>query len=308
MAQSNPLHFGVLLHQFKLSTDELIERAQLIEEVGFDSCWVGDHMWASADPAAEHPECLTLLTALLAHTSRIRMGPLVICYAFRNPAYLAKALSTIDNLGHGRLEIGLGIGWKPAEFDAYGWQFLPTAERLRQLDETVQILKLMFTQPQTTFKGRYYSVTEAFNSPKPVQKPHPPITIAGTGEKMMLRLVAKHADWWNLPGGAQDKFDHLLEVLKEHCRAVGRDFNTLRIGQMNMICLGRNQKEVDAKVEEIKGTPFEKIALRGTPEQIVAAYRERAAKGITGFITQFTEDPDPETIKLFANEVIPALR
>jgi alkanesulfonate monooxygenase SsuD/methylene tetrahydromethanopterin reductase-like flavin-dependent oxidoreductase (luciferase family) len=170
MAQTRLQH-GIMLHQFDFGSDLLIERAQLAEELGFDSAWIADHKWASAKPDGVHPECLALLTGMLMGTKRIRIGPLVICYAFRNPALLAKSLCTIDHLGNGRLEIGLGIGWKPEEFKEYGWEFAPTAVRLRQFEEALEILKLMFTQPRASFSGRYYSVTEAHNNPKPLQKP-----------------------------------------------------------------------------------------------------------------------------------------
>jgi alkanesulfonate monooxygenase SsuD/methylene tetrahydromethanopterin reductase-like flavin-dependent oxidoreductase (luciferase family) len=301
------LQQGIMLHQFDFSTDLLIERAQLAEELGFDSAWIGDHMWATARPDGLHPECLALLTGMLMSTKRLRIGPLVICYAFRNPALLAKMLCTIDHLGKGRLEIGLGIGWKPEEFKEYGYDFAPTAVRLRQFEETLEILKLMFTQRRATFSGRYYTVTEAHNNPKPLQQPHPPITIAGTGKQVMLRLVAKYADWWNVPGSANNNFEELLDALRTHCQAVGRDFSKIKISQMNWVCLGANQKEVDEKAAEFKG-PFELMAIRGTPDQIIAAYQERARKGINLLITQFTENPDPKTIRSFAREVMPALR
>jgi alkanesulfonate monooxygenase SsuD/methylene tetrahydromethanopterin reductase-like flavin-dependent oxidoreductase (luciferase family) len=229
----------------------------------------------------------------------------VICNSFRNPALLAKSLTTIDNISSGRLEIGLGAGWMDEEYRAYGYEFPAIGTRLRQLDEGVQILKAMFTAEKASFKGRYYNVADAFNNPQPVQKPHPPITIGGSGEKTMLRIVAKHADRWNCPAGYRD-FEHKFDVLKQHCQAVGRDINSINISEQLLVCIGANEAEVEDKWKISQRLPFWRTGIKGTPAQVIEALRDRVRRGITFFTIIFGDMNSAQSIDLFAHEVMPA--
>jgi alkanesulfonate monooxygenase SsuD/methylene tetrahydromethanopterin reductase-like flavin-dependent oxidoreductase (luciferase family) len=218
---------------------------------------------------------------------------------------LAKVSATLDNISNGRLEIGLGAGWMDEEYRAYGYEFPSIGARLRQLEEGVQILKAMFTEDRASFEGRYYKVVEAYNSPKTLQKPHPPITIGGSGEKTMLRIVAKYADRWNCPAGYRS-FEHKLDVLKQHCAAVGRNMNEINISEQLLVCIGTNDAEVEEKWKISQRLPFWRTAIKGTPPQVLEQLRDRVRRGITFFTIIFGDLNSTQSIDLFAREVMPA--
>jgi F420-dependent oxidoreductase-like protein len=304
---ANQIEFAIFSPQAAMSWPALLDRARLSEKLGFHSLWLVDHMWTRGMPDLDHHECLTLMAALAAATERLRIGTLVLCNSYRNPALLAKALTTIDHISNGRLEIGIGAGWMDEEYRAYGYEFPSMGKRLRQLDESLQILKAMFAEKSASFKGKYYAIADAPLNPKPVQKPHPPIMIGGSGEKVMLRIVAQHADRWNCPAGYSD-FGHKLNVLKDHCKAVGRDFNTLTISEQILICMGKDADEVEKKWQMAKRFPFSATGIKGTPSEIVTQLRERVSKGITMFTIFFSDFAPPATLETFAREVMPAFR
>ena len=297
--------FGLFSPQAAMSYKAMLDRAVNIERLGYHSLWLVDHFWNRGVPDADVLECTTMMSALSAGTEKLRIGSLVLCNSFRNPALLAKELATIDNISNGRLEVGLGAGWMDEEYRAYGYEFPSMGTRLRQLEEGVQILKAMFTAKKSSFQGRYYTVTDAYNNPQPVQKPHPPITIGGSGEKVMLRIVAKYADRWNCPAGYRS-FEQKLGVLKQHCQAVGRDINSINISEQLLVCIGANDAEVEEKWKISQRLPFWRTAIKGTPPQIVAALRDRLSKGITFFTIIFGDLNSPQSIDLFAREVMPA--
>jgi F420-dependent oxidoreductase-like protein len=297
--------FGVFSPQAGISYRAMLERATQLERLGYHSIWLVDHFWNRGVPEADVLECTATMSALAAGTQRLRIGSLVLCHSFRNPAMTAKVFATIDHISNGRLEIGLGAGWMDEEYRAYGYDFPSTGTRLRQLEEGVQILKLMFTEKKASFQGRYYTVADAFNNPKPMQKPHPPITIGGSGEKTMLKIVAKYADRWNCPAGYRS-FEHKLDVLKQHCQAVGRDFNSINISEQLLVCIGATDAEVEDKWKISQRLPFWRTAIKGTPTQIVEQLRERVRKGISFFTVIFGDLNSPQSIELFAREVMPA--
>ncbi len=300
------VEFAIFSPQAGRSLESLVDRCNLVERIGFHSLWLVDHVFSPLYPELDHPECLALLSALAARTDKIRLGVLVLCNSFRNPALLAKSLTTIDHISGGRLEVGLGAGWAEREYDAYGYEFPPMGTRLKQLEESVQIVKAMFSEPRASFNGRYYRIAEATNIPQPLQKPHPPITIGGSGEKVMLRIVAKYADRWNCPSAYKD-FNHKMAVLKEHCRAVGRDFGTLQISEQTLITLGATEAEVEEKWKVgQKMKPFAYTAVRGTPAQVVTQLKERVERGVRMFVLYFSDQAAPATLDLFAREVMPA--
>jgi alkanesulfonate monooxygenase SsuD/methylene tetrahydromethanopterin reductase-like flavin-dependent oxidoreductase (luciferase family) len=167
-------------------------------------------------------------------------------------------------------------------------------------------MKLLFTEKRATFKGRYHSIEDAYNSPKPLQQPHPPITIGGSGEKVMLRIVAKYADRWNCPAGYRS-FERKFDALKEHCKAIGRDINTINISEQLLVCLGNSEAEVEEKwkaAQRLK--PFVFTGIKGTPPQLVEHLRARVRQGITFFTVMFSDFGPPQTIETFAREVMPA--
>lgn len=303
---SGKVEFAFWSPQAGATVKTLLDRAEMAERLGYHSFWLVDHFWTLGMPDVDLLEAISMMSAIAARTERVRIGTLVLCNSFRNPALLAKSLTTIDQISNGRLEVGLGSGWMEQEYRAYGYEFPSMGTRLRQLDEGLQILKSMFTENRTTFKGRYYNVTDAPNNPKPVQKPHPPILIGGAGEKVMLRLVAKYADRWNCPAGYRD-FKHLLGVLHGHCREVGRDPSTITVSEQLMVCIGANKEEADKKWEMAKGRrPFSFTAIKGTPEQVIAQLKEHVSWGITMFTIMFADMAPPQTVELFAREVMPA--
>ncbi|MGA8570574.1 MAG: TIGR03560 family F420-dependent LLM class oxidoreductase [Candidatus Binataceae bacterium] len=303
---SGKVEFAFWSPQAGATVKTLLDRAEMAERLGYHSFWLVDHFWTLGMPDVDLLEAVTMMSAIAARTQRVRIGTLVLCNSFRNPALLAKSLTTIDHISNGRLEVGLGAGWMEQEYRANGYEFPSVGTRLRQLEEGLQILKAMFTENRATFKGRYYTVTDAPNNPKPVQKPHPPIMIGGAGEKVMLRLVAKYADRWNCPAGYRD-FKKTLGVLHEHCRAVARDPKEITVSEQLMLCIGANKAEADQKWEMAKGRkPFSFTAVKGTPDEVIKQLRERVAWGITMFTIMFADMAPPQTVELFAREVMPA--
>ena len=302
MAQAD---FALFSPQAAMSCAALIDRARLAEKLGYHSLWLVDHMWTRGMPELDHLECLTMMTAIAARTERLRIGTLVICNSYRNPALLAKSLTTIDHVSNGRLEVGIGAGWMDEEYRAYGYQFPSMGARLRQLEEGLQILKQMFTEKKATFKGKYYAIEDALNNPNPIQKPHPPITIGGSGEKVMLRLVAKYADRWNCPAG-YDSFEHKLGVLRQHCKEAGRDIKTINISEQILICLAKDESAVEQQWKMAQRLPFAKTGIKGTPKQVVEILKDRVKQGIEMFTIFFGDFGQPPTLELFAKEVMPA--
>ncbi len=303
---SGKVEFALWSPQAGATVKTLLDRAEMAEHLDYHSFWLVDHFWSPGLPEVDLLESISMMSAIAARTERVRIGTLVLCNSFRNPALLAKSLTTIDHISNGRLEIGLGSGWMEQEYRAYGYEFPPIGTRLRQLEEGLQVLKAMFTENRASFKGRYYTIADAPNNPKPVQQPHPPIMIGGAGEKVMLRLVARYADRWNCPAGYRD-FKKTLGVLHEHCRAAGRDPKEITVSEQVMVCLGANKAEADQKWEMAKGRkPFSFTAVKGPPEEVIKQLREHVSWGVTMFTMMFADMAPPQTIELFAREVMPA--
>lgn len=303
---------GLFFPQVGVPYAAIRERAQIADELGYHSLWVVDHMWARGLPDMEHLEAWTVMTALATATQRLRIGTLVLCNSYRNPALLAKMASTFDVISNGRLEIGIGAGWMDEEYRGYGYPFPSAKVRIEQLEEALAVMKKLFTETRATFEGRYYSVSDAANNPKPMQKPHPPILIGGAGEKLLLRVVAEHADTWNCPNNASTELPRKLEVLERHCDAVGRDFGDIEISEQCVCVLGADEKDFKAKwgmAKQLLGSVFdlEKTAFRGTPEEVAEQMRARRAQGVTFFTMLFSDFHSPETLQLFAEKVVPLL-
>ncbi|MFQ5666113.1 MAG: TIGR03560 family F420-dependent LLM class oxidoreductase [Candidatus Binatia bacterium] len=203
--------------------------AQRLEAVGYDSLWLYDHFHTVPRTEIQPTfECWTTMAALAEATSTIRLGQLVTCSLYRNPAYLAKISACVDVISGGRVDVGLGAGWKTDEFAAYGYEFPRIRGRLERMADTARILKAMWTEQRATVAGKYWSVQDAVNEPKPLQQPHPPLWIGAQGEKVALRMVAELADGWNYNRGPEG-FDDKLRILHAHCKAVGRDPASMRI-------------------------------------------------------------------------------
>ncbi|HKN14961.1 MAG TPA: TIGR03560 family F420-dependent LLM class oxidoreductase [Candidatus Binatus sp.] len=303
---SKKVQFALFSPQAGQSWHQLEERAHRCEKLGFHSMWLVDHMWTRGMPDLDHHECLALMAGLSAKTDKLRIGTMVICNSYRNPALLAKSLATIDHISNGHLEIGYGAGWMDEEYKAYGYQFPSMGTRLKMFEEGLHIMKAMFTEKRVTYKGRHYSVEEAICNPKPMQQPHPPITIGGAGEKVMLKLVARFADRWNCPAG-YESFEHKFNVLKQHCKDVGRDVNTIDVSEQLLVCIGSSDAEVEAKWKAAQMLkPFVSTGIKGTPKQLIEELKKRVAMGITTFVIFFSDFAPPPTLELFAKEVMPA--
>jgi alkanesulfonate monooxygenase SsuD/methylene tetrahydromethanopterin reductase-like flavin-dependent oxidoreductase (luciferase family) len=313
-AARQQIEFGIYLPQLKYSFDELRERVQLAERLGFDTAWFYDHLYSPGAPDVPAFEGWTLISALAAVTSRIRLGHLVLCNGFRHPALFAKMILSLDAISHGRLEVGLGTGSYPQEFREYGFPYPSYRERAEQLDEAVQVIKLICTQARSNFQGRYYTLKDAPNALLPVQKPHPPITIGGGGEKFTLPLVARHADMWNCPTYSLAEFQHKFDVLKRECEKIQRDPATLRISEEAMMVLVESAAALPAVLETAKrrygseGWGLEAGGYIGTPEQIAAHILDKFRRGISHFAFFCHDRGSPETLELFATRVIPQVR
>jgi F420-dependent oxidoreductase-like protein len=222
------LRFGLKLSQ-NATIDELRALWRLADEAGFDSCWVMDH-FATLGPRDDGPifETWTMLAAMAELTTHTRIGCAVVGNTYRHPAVLAKMAVTVDHLSGGRLEFGLGAGWAENEHEMLGLEFGSKNDRADRLEESVQIIRALWTQPRTTFEGQHYRLREAVAEPKPVQQPHPPIWIGGSGPKRTLRITAQYADVWNAAGGSPEDVAASSAILDEHCADVGRDPGQIR--------------------------------------------------------------------------------
>jgi F420-dependent oxidoreductase-like protein len=320
---AHPFEFGVFVPQgWKMELASIpdpqakwaktVEIAELAETLGYDSIWVYDHFHNVPRPAHETMfECWTTLAAISQRTSRVRLGQMVGCAPYRNPGLLAKITSNIDVISGGRLDWGIGAGWYEHEFNGYGYEFKSAKERIGVLRETVEIVKSMWSQPDTTYDGTYFQLKGAQCDPKPVQQPHPPIWIGGGGEQLTLRVVARHADRSNF-GGKPHEFQHKCEVLKEHCTLVGRDYDEIAKTWSPEVFIRETEQEIiDGGTRSFIGEPFDSWRagnLVGTPEQVAEKVQAYADLGCTGFVPWCSDYPDTESMRLFAEKVVPNFR
>jgi F420-dependent oxidoreductase-like protein len=297
--------------------------ARDIERSGFTSLWVYDHFHTVPEPTQEVTyEAWTLMSALAATTETVRLGQMCTCNTYRPPSYLAKVAASIDVISGGRLEMGIGAGWYEHEHDGYGYQFLPPGERLGMLREGVEIMKAMWTEDEVTYEGKHYNLQGAISQPKPAQKPHIPLWIAGGGEKVTLNIAARHAQYTNFGGDALDNFKTKSEILRGHCDEVGTNFEAIvRSANFNVLCAETEDGVVEKKEwllghlrNYVSDTAAERTAklfdrTSGTPEQIIEWLREYEEAGMGYAIVYFADAAfDRSSLELFAKEVIPAFR
>jgi F420-dependent oxidoreductase-like protein len=310
----------------------LAERAEMTRL--WESVWVYDHFHTVPEPSQEAThEAWTLMAALAAVTSRIRLGQMCTCVAYRNPAHLAKVAATVDIISEGRLEMGIGAGWYEHEWRAYGVNggAFPTAgDRIGMLEEGVQILRDMWTTGSATLDGKHYQVDGAICAPRPLQgttqpgsaRNGIPIWIAGGGEKKTLRIAAQYADYTNF---APDVFEHKSAILAAHCTDVGRDFAQITRSTNVIVVIGDTEKDVKERLAWMRdhylklGVPEANVDRQiaghiegvgvGTPEQIAEKLAALKALGLDYTIAYFTEAAyDTSGMHLFENKVIPQLR
>jgi F420-dependent oxidoreductase-like protein len=286
-----------------------VDVALKAEKLGFHSIWVYDHFHNVPRPAHEAVfECWTTMAAISQRTSTIRLGQMVGCNSYRNPGLLAKITSTLDVISGGRLEWGIGAGWYENEYRGYGFEFPKPKDRIGMLRESVEIVKSMWTNVETTYDGKYYRTVRANCDPKPLQKPTPPVWIGGGGEQLTLRVVAEHADCSNF-GGKPDEWARKREILKGHCAAVGRDESEIRKTWSPEVFIRSTEKELAERTRGgLWGDSVENWRdnnLVGTPEQVSEMVATYVKLGCTGFIPWCADYPDTETMELLATKVMP---
>jgi len=250
--------------------ETMVRVAQTAERLGFDSVWLFDHFHTYHRPVLETTfEAWTSTAALARETSRIRMGQMVTCAGYRNPALLAKMASTVDVMSAGRLDFGIGAGWYEHEYFAYGYPFPPVPVRLRMLAESLQVIHAMWSEPYASFEGEFYRIDGAINEPKPVQRPHPPVWVGGAGEKVTLRLAARYGDATNFGGHLDEMgwYRHKFDVVRGHCEALGRDPDTM-VRSTNV-----------ETTFVMAGDDPEALTLRYRRDQTLAEYRTHAVVG-----------------------------
>ena len=264
-----------------------VERWKYFEQLGFDSIWNCDHFIQPSRPNGPYFEAWTLLAALAAETTKIRIGSLVSCNTFRHPALLAKEAVTVDHISNGRLEVGLGAGWYVPEHERYGIPFPKPAELVGRFREAVEIVDGMLRNVKTTYQGRHYQLDQAPSRPLPVQKPRPPLMLGAHGPRM-LRIVAEYADGWN-SFGTLDELRQRNEQLDQHCADIGRD-----------------PKEISRSLYGWAAVmPHDPWASPDAFEEVVGIYQE---VGLNEFIIdQPSEDRFPIVEKVAA-DVLPRLR
>ena len=274
----------------------------------FDSAWICDHLypWADfVDRTVPNLECFTSIAYLSAIYRKYKWGSIVLCNNFRSPVLVAKMGAILQNLCGGRFILGIGAGWKRDEYIAYGFEFPSARVRVEMLEEAVQIIRLMWRDGRASFHGKYYRVDDAICMPKP--NPIPPLMIGGGGEKYTLRVVAKFADWWNIPNVSPKIYRHKLNVLEGHCRRVGRDFDEIVKTLANMVAIARSKSDA---IRIARGSPFvrrgfEENYIIGNPEMVVEKLKEYVRLGVSVFILRFLDFPSMSGAELFVNEVIP---
>ncbi|HET9496139.1 MAG TPA: LLM class F420-dependent oxidoreductase [Chloroflexia bacterium] len=316
--------FGVLVPQgwrLDLSTVEdpaeqaetMIRFGREAERLGFDSIWLYDHFHTVPTQELEPTlECWMSTAALARETTRIRIGQMVTCNLYRNPALLAKMASTVDALSGGRLDFGIGAGWYREEFEAYGYDFPDAPTRLRMLGEAVQMIRAMWTEPYATFSGDYYRVAGAINEPKGVQTPHIPIWLAGGGEKVTLKLVARYADACNIEGLDPEVYRHKFSVLRRHCDAVGRDYGSIiKSAHVFVHLIGAGEIAERATAARRRGISLEEYRIEtfvGTPTELVDLFGRMQEAGVEYFVVYLRNDmTNVEALHMLAEEVMHAL-
>src|SRR5215469_12579042 len=263
------------------------------EQPVFTHAWLFDHFVPlRGDQDGPCLEGWTLLAALAAETKRLRVGVMVTGNTYRHRAVLANMGATVDIISGGRMDFGIGAGWNELEHTSYGIPLYPPGERIRRLAEACEVVRLLWTEPVVDFAGQYYHLSEARSEPKPLQRPHPPFVIGGSGEKLTLRVVAQYASVWNFSGGSPQEFSRLSGILNDHCAAVGRDPTSI-------------QRSVQVRVD-----PAHLETTRDQLREFIAAGSTHLVLGIGNpGLPPEVEDPYPaDIVHRLANEVIAPLR
>jgi alkanesulfonate monooxygenase SsuD/methylene tetrahydromethanopterin reductase-like flavin-dependent oxidoreductase (luciferase family) len=306
-----PVTFGWRIPDFPVDGSNQAEfRQQIFDtlallEPHFEAAWAGDHFFPwmdTIDQRVDTIEALSTLAYVMAKYPGLKCGSIVLSQGYRSPALLAKMAANLQWLSGGRFILGIGAGWKENEYRSYGYDYPPTGERLDQLDEAVQVIRAMWSEDAPAFHGKYYTIQDAYCSPRP--DPPPPLLIGGHGRKKTLRLVAKYADWLNFNNCTLEEYADLLRVLAEHCQAVGRDpAQIVKTYSSEGLAVAPTQAGVDRL---LAASPFREFdLLAGTPDVSYQKIRAFADLGVEHFIVRFPDFPHPASAELFIQEVMP---
>ena len=283
MLQPFPLHFaGIELYEYN---------RRLIRSLspGFTTLWVEDHL--QLGEIATH-ECMTTLSYFAGEFPQFRVGVLVLCQSYRNPALTAKMAANLQLLSGGRFILGLGAGWKEDEYHAYGYPFPDTKTRLEELEEAAIIMKAMWSSGTTTFLGKHYSIRDAYCEPQP--NPSIPLLIGGGGEEKTLAIVARRADWWNFNSCPVEEYAHKVTILKSHCVRIGRDPAEIKLTYLSTASVSEDPKQVVRNPQ--------KHFVAGSSAEVINELERFHAVGVTHFMFRFL---DPESLERFVKTVVP---
>lgn len=276
----------------KQYSEAVQQQIKLVENY-IASLWFVDHVQFSDSPLLEG---WTALTYFAAQYPQFQLGHMVLCQSFRNPALLAKMAATLQYMSDGRFSLSIGAGWHEEEYRAYGYEFPSARVRVEQLDETLQIIKALWSEKQATYRGQHFSVDAAYCEPRP--DPIPPIIIGGKGTHM-LQLVARHADGWNAAWLGTEEYQQRLAVLEQECRKIGRDPAQVQKSWFGRcVCVATKEE-----AETLEGS-----GLLGTPEQIIEQLQAYIDLGITHFMLGNRTLSDVKTVELLAKEVLPNVK
>jgi alkanesulfonate monooxygenase SsuD/methylene tetrahydromethanopterin reductase-like flavin-dependent oxidoreductase (luciferase family) len=305
---------GVYLPQVAFTWEDLRARVVECDRAGIGSLWLMDHLYPPTLPRVPSFEAWTTATALAAVTERIRIGHLVLANAFRHPALLAKMAVTLDHVSGGRLNLGLGSGSYAPEFREAGVPFGSEAARAAALDEALTIVRRLFTDEVVAFEGAHYTLAGLPSLPRPLQTPHPPIHVGGAGPRRTLPLVARHADVWNCPTYALDALVERRAALDAECARIGRDPASLRTTEEAVLALVARADQVEeARAAALRrfagpGWRFDTHGYCGTPDDVLRRLETRRRDGVDGVVFFLHDRGAPETIRLLAEEIVPAAR
>jgi F420-dependent oxidoreductase-like protein len=293
------------------------------EEMGYESLWRSDHL-VSVVGRFERPalEAWASLTYLATATKRLRFGALVTPVTFRHPSLLALMAAAVDVLSGGRLEVGMGIGWEPREHEAFGIPFPDVRTRLECLGEAVAVMRLLWTGEEAFYTGRHYTLDGARGHPIPVQRPGPPIIVAGLGEEVLLRIAAEQSTEWNAHGLAVEEYRRKVSVFERHCVAANRDPSTVRRSVAGAVVVAKSRREVERRIANLANliplpvffppgagaTPAELRArgwFAGSPDDIIRQVEALESAGVHRVMFQQLDLADDETIELIAELILP---
>ena len=313
-----PIFAGAVPERSYLVYPMVLQLIKEAESLGYDSLWVADHLTMGEENRIW--EGWTIASSLV-NATNMRIGTAMLSALHRNPALTAKMGATLDVISNGRLNFGLGTGWHKTELGHYGlpWYEDPR-ERVEVLEETIQIVKKMWTERRPTFTGRHFTIRDAYCEPKPVQKPHPPIWIGGGGEKLLLKLVARHEDGWDIPACTPDVYAHKDEVIRKHCKDIGTDFDHIDRSIDTNIAVTDDSavekrvaewydwlRDLQSEVAGLKpAVNVKDLFILGNTAECTRRIEEYVKSGVKRFKFYFFDYPRLDSLRVVGKEIIPS--